>query len=51
LTQNSLGLDTDTVNGVNDDKGTIGDTESSSNFRREIDVPGGINQVDQEFVT
>lgn len=33
LTQDSLGLDTDTLNGVNDNERTIGDTESSSDLR------------------
>lgn len=48
LTQDSLGLDTDTVNAVDDDEGTISDTESSGNLGREVNVPGGIDQVDQE---
>lgn len=33
LTQDSLGLDADTLNGVDDNERTIGDTESSSDFR------------------
>jgi hypothetical protein len=51
LTQDSLGLDADTFDTVNDDKSTVSDTESSSDFRREINVPRRINQVDQERVT
>jgi hypothetical protein len=51
LTQDSLSLDADTFDTVNDDESTISDTESSSDFRREINVPGGIDQVDQESVT
>jgi hypothetical protein len=51
LTQDSLGLDTDTGDTVDDDKGTVSDTESSSDLGREIDVTGGIDQVDQELVT
>jgi hypothetical protein len=51
LTQDSLGLDTDTGDTVDNDKGTVGDTESGSDLRREIDVTGGIDQVDQELVT
>ena len=50
LTQDGLGLHTDTVNAVDDDEGTIGNSESSSDFRREIYVTGGVNQVDQELV-
>jgi hypothetical protein len=51
LTQHSLGLDTHAGDTVDDDQGTVGDTERSSDLRREIDVTGGVNQVDQEFVT
>jgi hypothetical protein len=51
LTENGLGLDTDTLDTVNDDKGTIGDTESGSDLGREINVTRGIDQVDQELVT
>ena len=50
LTQDGLGLHTDTVNAVDDDEGTIGNSESSSDFRREINVTGGVDQVDQELV-
>ena len=50
LTQDSLGLDADTLDSVDDDKGTISDTESSSDFGREINVTGGVNQVDQEVL-
>jgi hypothetical protein len=50
LTKDSLGLNADTLNGVDDDKGTIGDTEGSSDFRREVNVTGRVNQVDQEVV-
>jgi len=32
LTEHSLGLDTDTLDGVDDNESTIGDTECSSNF-------------------
>jgi len=48
LAQDSLGLDTDTLNAIDDNESTIGDTEGSSNFGREIDVTGRVNQVDQE---
>ncbi len=33
LTQDSLGLDADTLDGVDDNERTIGDTESSSDLR------------------
>jgi hypothetical protein len=48
LTKDSLGLDADTLNAVNDDESTVGNTESGSNLRGEIDVARGIDQVDQE---
>jgi hypothetical protein len=51
LTQDSLGLDTDTGDTVDNDQGTVSDTESGGNLRREINVTGGIDQVDQELVT
>ena len=50
LTEYGLGLDTHTRDTVDNDKRTIGDTESGGDLRREINVPGGINQVDQEAV-
>lgn len=51
LSQDGLGLDTDTRNTVDDDKGTVSDTEGSSDFGREIDVTRRVNQVNQELVT
>ena len=50
LAEHSLGLDAHTFDGVDDDKGTISDTESSSDFRREINVTRRVDQVDQELV-
>jgi hypothetical protein len=50
LSQDGLGLDTDTFNGVDDDKSTISDTQGSSNLGGEIDVTGRVDQVDQESV-
>lgn len=50
LTKDGLGLDADTLDGVDDDESTIGDTEGSSDFGREINVTGGIDQVDQEIL-
>mmetsp|Transcript_10273 Transcript_10273/g.8825 ORF Transcript_10273/g.8825 Transcript_10273/m.8825 type:complete len:696 (-) Transcript_10273:337-2424(-) len=40
LSKDSLGLDTNTFDTIDDDESTIGDSESSGNFRREINVPG-----------
>jgi len=48
LTEDSLGLDANTFDVIDDDESTIGNTEGSSDFGREIDVTGGIDQVDQE---
>lgn len=50
LAQDSLGLDADTLNGVDDDESTIGDTESGSDLGREVNVTGRVDQVDQEVV-
>jgi hypothetical protein len=50
LTQDSLGLDAHTFDGVDDDEGTVGDTESSSDFGGEVNVTGRVDQVDQELV-
>lgn len=50
LAEDGLGLDADTLDGVDDDESTIGDTESSSDLRREVNVTGRVDQVDQEVV-
>jgi len=50
LTEHSLGLDAHTLDGVDDNESTIGDTESGGNFGREINVTGRVNQVDQEVL-
>lgn len=50
LTKDGLGLDADTLDGVDDDESTIGDAEGSGDFGREINVTGGIDQVDQEIL-
>merc|ERR1719220_1284354 len=46
--QYSLGLHTDTRDTINDDKSSVGDSESGSDFRGEINVAGGVDQIDQE---
>lgn len=50
LAKHSLGLDADTLDGVDDDESTIGDTKSGSNLRREINVTGRVDQVNQEVL-
>lgn len=50
LAKDGLGLDTDTLNRVDDDESTVSDTESSGNLRREVNVTWRVNQVDQELV-
>jgi hypothetical protein len=40
LTEHSLGLHADTLDVIDDDESTVGDTESSSDFSGEIDVTG-----------
>lgn len=49
LTQHGLGLDTDTRHTVDDDQSTVSDTESGRDLRREVNVTGRVDQVDQEF--
>lgn len=51
LSEDGLGLDADTRDTVDDDESTVGDTEGSSDLRREINVTGGIDQVDQELIS
>ena len=51
LSQDSLGLDTNTFDTVDNDQGTVSDSKGSGDFGREIDVTGGVDQVDQELVT
>jgi len=50
LSEDGLGLDADAGDAINDDESTIGNSESRCDFRGEIDVAGGIDQVDQESV-
>jgi hypothetical protein len=50
LAKDSLGLDAHTFDGVDDDKGTVSDTESSSDLGGEVNVTGRVDQVDQELV-
>ena len=39
-----------TGHAVHHDQGAISDTESSSHFRGEVNVPGGINEIDQKAI-
>ncbi|KAK1256398.1 hypothetical protein MKX07_008657 [Trichoderma sp. CBMAI-0711] len=48
LSEHSLGLDADTLDGVDDDESTVGDTESGSDLGGEVNVTGGVDQVDKE---
>ena len=50
LAEHSLGLDAHTLDSVDDDESTIGDTESSSDLGREINVTGRVDQVDKEVL-
>ena len=47
LTEDGLGLDADTIDGVDDDEGTVGDTKGGSNLGGEVNVTGGVNEVDK----
>ena len=50
LAQHGLGLHADTADAVDDDEGTISDTESSSDFRGKVHVTGRIDKIDQEGI-
>jgi hypothetical protein len=50
LAEDSLRLHADTVDGVDDDEGAVGDTERGGNLGREVDVSGRVDQVDQEVL-
>jgi len=47
LSEDGLGLDTDTFDVIDDDEGTIGDTEGSGDLGGEVDVTWGVDEVDQ----
>ena len=47
LTEHGLGLHAHSINGIDHDQSTIGDTERGRNFGRKVNVTGTINQVDQ----
>ena len=51
LSEDGFGLNANTIDGVDDNESSIGDTESGGNLGREIDVTRGIDQVDQELGT
>jgi hypothetical protein len=50
LSKHSLSLHAHTFDSIDDDESTVSDTESCRDLRREIDVTGRVNQVDQEVV-
>mmetsp|Transcript_42646 Transcript_42646/g.56307 ORF Transcript_42646/g.56307 Transcript_42646/m.56307 type:complete len:802 (-) Transcript_42646:104-2509(-) len=47
LTEDSLGLHADTLDVIDDDESTVGDTEGGGDLGREVDVTWGVDQVDQ----
>ena len=47
LTQNCLSLHANSFDVIDNDKGTVSDTEGSCDFRREINVSRGVDQVDE----
>eukprot|EP00951_Prasinocladus_malaysianus_P046687 scaffold647869_cov43-Prasinocladus_malaysianus.AAC.1 len=50
LAQHGLCLHTHTLHAVHNHQGTVGDTEGSSDLRREVNVTGRIDQVDEVVV-
>lgn len=51
LAKDGLGLDTNSIDAVDDDEGTVSDTEGGRDLGREIDVTGRVDQVDEEVST
>eukprot|EP00126_Sphaerothecum_destruens_P001571 Sdes_comp14985_c0_seq1m3721 len=51
LTKHSFGLDTHARNTINNDKRAISHTESSCDFGGEVNVPGGINQINEKSIS
>jgi len=51
LTKYGFSLYTNSFDAIYDDEGTIGDTKSGSNLRGKVDVPRGIDKIDQESVS
>ena len=47
LSEDGLGLDADTFDVIDNDESSVSDTEGSGDFGREINVTGGVDQVDQ----
>jgi len=51
LAKDGLGLNADTVNGVDDNEGSVSHTEGGCDLRGEVNVTGGVDQVDQVTVS
>lgn len=51
LSEHSFSLHTDSFNDIDDNKSSVSDSKGSSDFGREIDVAGRIDQVDQESIS
>mmetsp|Transcript_14461 Transcript_14461/g.37262 ORF Transcript_14461/g.37262 Transcript_14461/m.37262 type:complete len:589 (-) Transcript_14461:108-1874(-) len=49
LSQHGLGLDAHALDTVHDDERSVGDTEGGGDLGREVDVPRGVDQVDEEI--
>lgn len=50
LSQHSFGLDRHTFDAIDDHEGTVCHSKSSSHFRGEVDVSGGVNKVDKILI-
>jgi hypothetical protein len=51
LTEDGFGLDADAFDTVDDDEGSVRDSESGSDFGGKVDVAGRIDKIDQEPTT
>ena len=47
LTEHGFSLDADTLDVIDDDESTVSDTEGGGDFGGEVNVTGGVNQVDE----
>ena len=51
LSQHCLSLHAHALDTVDHDESTVSDTKSSCDFRREVNVTGGVNEVNKVLVT
>ncbi len=50
LTQDGLGLHADALHAVHHHQGSVSDTQGCSDLAGEVDVPGGVDEVDEVVI-